>query len=64
MAMQRIEDMSALEIEATFGDYFEEIPKKEDAQVMRFVTFEEFAEKTGGIPRGELNIICAGGRTK
>ncbi|AKJ73614.1 hypothetical protein SP38_12 [Salmonella phage 38] len=28
MAMQRIEDMSVLDMEATFGDYFESTPKQ------------------------------------
>ncbi|AEN94288.1 hypothetical protein SFP_0193 [Salmonella phage SFP10] len=73
MAMQRIEDMSVLDMEATFGDYFESTPKQEKGHL---VVSEEFAQKVqdtlptklndgqGGFRRGELNIICAGGITR
>ncbi|WQZ19179.1 hypothetical protein HNGLIVSP_CDS0096 [Escherichia phage 241] len=79
MAMQRIEDMSVLDMEATFGDYFESTPKQEKTPLMgHLVVSEEFAQKVrdahtlltklddgqGGFRRGELNIICAGGITR
>lgn len=51
MAMQRIEDMSLLDIEATFGDYFESTPKQKDPLVGRLVVSEEFAQKVReGLP--------------
>lgn len=67
MAMQRIEDMSLLDMEATFGDYFESIPNQKEPLVEGLVSFEEFAQNStfqGGLRRGEINIICAGGRTR
>lgn len=67
MAMQRIEDMSALEIEAAFGDYFETIAKKKDPLVGYPIVSEGFWQDRevdqgiqGGFRRGEMNIICAG----
>ncbi|AHZ60274.1 hypothetical protein HQ81_0166 [Dickeya phage phiDP23.1] len=51
MAMQRIEDVSLLDMEATFGDYFESTPKQKDPLVGRLVVSESFAEKVReGLP--------------
>ena len=47
MAMQRIEDMSLLDMEATFGDYFESTPKQKEPLVVS----EAFAKKVReGLP--------------
>lgn len=51
MAMQRIEDMSLLDMEATFGDYFESTPKQKGPLVGRLVVSEAFAQKVReGLP--------------
>lgn len=51
MTMQRIEDMSLLDMEAAFGDYFEPTPKQKDPLVGRLVVSEEFAQKVReGLP--------------
>lgn len=45
MAMQRIEDMSQLDMEAIFGDYFESTPKQEKTPLVGcLVVSEEFAQ--------------------
>ncbi|AXC41112.1 hypothetical protein HYP66_gp181 [Salmonella phage S118] len=51
MAMQRIEDMSVLDMEATFGDYFESTPKQKEPLVGRLVVSEAFTQKVReGLP--------------
>ncbi|WPJ72091.1 hypothetical protein DEEACLCL_00074 [Salmonella phage CRW-SP2] len=62
MAMQRIEDMNNIDLEALVSDLLEVDSKASPEHL----SFDNFCEMMGssqqGFQRGELNIISTGGR--
>ena len=74
MAMQRIEDMNGVELDALVSVLLEDDPKmaaQVKPQPIRLLkdgdsegVWELLGEPQGGFRRGELNIICVGGRTR
>lgn len=74
MAMQRIEDMDSLDIESMVSVMLEEdrkipvvqhpMPELGDADGLWKMLNGNKSSGKSGFARGELNIICVGGRTR